>query len=281
MRKYLLLTGIFAVLTYNAAQAERYYHSGEEYYANRARYEDERYDAPHPRYENRSTYSNSQQRTNEAPRYRRMTNIEAREYQERAAYREDYDSNKIRPYIGLDVSVSSLKFGDNEWMEDYDGGTDYFKDSNKAISFVAGAKFNKNWGIEAFYQKSGEEDNKYEDSGDNWEKKEKTTLSYTAYGFDVLGYLPVSQEFELLASLGLAQYDFETKSTYSFEREMYSESDSQSKDFDSLGIRVGIGAQYNFNQHFALRGMLRYVKMNDDEYVKNLTEFSLGLRYMF
>ena len=52
-------------------------------------------------------------------------------------------------------------------------------------------------------------------------------------------------------------------------------------DFDSLGIRLGIGGQYNITDHIALRAMARYIHMTDDEYIKSMTELSLGLRYMF
>ena len=146
------------------------------------------------------------------------------------------------------------------------------------------AKFNKYFGLEGFYQKSGDGKNEtmYEDN-EEWGEygEDKTTISYTAIGVDALGYLPVSQELELLASLGLAQYDFESKTSYIGIYGNYYEEGSEAKDFDSLGIRIGIGAQYNITNNFALRAMARYVKMNDDEYVKNLTELSLGLRYMF
>ena len=83
----------------------------------------------------------------------------------------------------------------------------------------------------------------------------------------------------MLASLGLGQYDFET--SYKDVVEGYGSLGGETKDFDSLGIRVGIGAQYSLTNNLAIRGMARYVKMNDDEYVKSLTELSLGLRYMF
>ena len=139
------------------------------------------------------------------------------------------------------------------------------------------AKFNENFGIEAFYQKSNEEDNNVEFIAEYW--REDTTISYTAMGIDAIGYLPINQDFEILASLGLAQYDFESEAKYHDLND--DERGVEKKDFDSLGFRIGIGAQYNITNNLALRGMARYIKMNDDEYVKSLTEFSLGLRYMF
>ena len=49
---------------------------------------------------------------------------------------------------------------------------------------------------------------------------------------------------------------------------------------DALGIRFGIGLQYNINKHYTLRGSVRHVVLDMDA-VDNLTEFSVGLRYNF
>ena len=157
-----------------------------------------------------------------------------------------------------------------------DGSYKFSDDKNEALSFVVGAKFNKNFGVEAFYQVSSESEKKTYLDEDFYEKDK---LSYTAFGVDAITYMPISQELELLASLGLGQYDFE--SSYEGIVYGYGSIGGEKKDFDSLGIRIGIGAQYNITNNLALRGMARYIKMNDDEYIKSLTEFSLGLRYMF
>jgi outer membrane autotransporter protein len=100
--------------------------------------------------------------------------------------------------------------------------------------------------------------------------------------------LPVNQDFELLASLGLAQYNFKAKQRVSnfvyntgVGAGFWVNSEDEKISDDSLCCRLGLGVQYNINQHLALRAMARYVKMNDDENIRRLTEISLGLRYMF
>lgn len=275
MRKLLILAGIFTVLAYNNAQA-RYYEENGYYYEEKPRYERQ------VRYREEPKYARQ-----EPVRYRRLSNEEVREYEERQL--TNTASSTIRPYIGVDIATTKMKFGKNEWMKDDDeddNEIDAFEKSNKAFSLIAGVKFNQHFGLEAFYQKSGKETkNIYEDEGEDWSEKQKTELSYAAYGIDAIGYMPVTQEVELLASLGFAQYDFKTKFIDNYSEiedgEKYSENEVDNKDFDSLGIRIGIGAQYNINEHFALRAMARYIKMDDDEYIKSLTELSLGLRYMF
>lgn len=278
MRKLSILAGIFTVLAYNNAQA-RYYEENGYYYEERPRYERQ------VRYREEPKYTNTRQ---EPVRYRRLSNEEAREYEERQL--TNTSSSTIRPYIGVDVATSSIKFGTDQWVRDYDGNTGYFENDNKSISGVLGLKINKYFGIEAFYQQSGEEthrDNTYFNI-DEAEDYDTTTISYKSYGVDLISYIPINQEFEILASLGLAQYDFDTKIKENWYDSPFDKfvtgnmsSESYSKKFDSLGIRIGIGAQYNINEHFALRAMARYIKMDDDEYIKSLTELSLGLRYMF
>ncbi len=268
MKKYLMLAGIFTVLAGNAQSAGWYY-------------EDDGYN----QYEARQQYNN-QDYYSKQPRYQQLPSSASRRYQERQYTRSQNmntyhsaETNKIRPYIGLDVMTTTMDFGENDVVKDYEGGDNYFKDNLNAFSIVGGAKFNKNFGIEAFYQKSGEEENKVEDYGFG---HDISNIEYTAYGLDFQGYIPLGQDFEILASLGIAQYDFETSEQYYMDTPSGPERVGDgNNDFDSLGIRLGIGGQYNITDHIALRAMARYIHMTDDEYIKSMTELSLGLRYMF
>lgn len=278
MRKFLLLAGIFTIFAYSQAKAEQYYENDGYYYQDEPRYV-ERVEYREPVRQGYRKAGYEYQETDSSPRYKRIRNSDRVSYQRENYRQSNYynqyeEPNKIRPYIGLDVATSSTDFGDNDWIGD--GSYKFFDDKNEALSFVVGAKFNKNFGVEAFYQASSESEKKTYLDEDFYEKDK---LSYSALGIDAITYMPISQEFELLASLGLAQYDFESSADGVIEG--YGLIGRMQKDFDSLGFRIGIGAQYNITNNLALRGMARYIKMNDDEYVKSLTEFSLGLRYMF
>ena len=281
MRKILLLAGIFTFFMNNTVKAEEYYKNDGYYYQDKPRYV-ERIEYREPV---RQGYRKASLEYQEQyPRYERIKNNEKISYQrndyQQYQYYESEKQNKIRPYIGLDIATSKIDFGTDDWVVDnYNGGYEYHDNKNETLSFVVGAKFNKYIGVEAFYQKSEENEKKTIWDVGNAEVIEEDKISYTSMGVDVIGYMPVNQEFELLASLGLGQYDFE--SSYEDSIIGYGSVGGEKKDFDSLGIRLGIGAQYNFNEHFALRAMARYIKMNDDEYIRSLTEFSLGLRYMF
>lgn len=303
MRKILLLAGIFTIFAYSQAKAEQYYENDGYYYHDEPRYVErveyrepvrQGYRKAHYEYQSPRYLGNS--RYQEAPRYEmieqdRVVSYKKDNYRQYNNYAEVEKKNKIRPYIGLDIAKSTIGGMDLQYAYERSGYDDYFEDSFTSYSGVVGIKVNKNFGLEAFYQKSSEEDKDTSRRAYDYDNDiaigsdETSTISYTAYGVDAMGYLPINQEFELLASLGIAQYNFESNAiAYAAATDGYNivaQTFTNKKDFDSLGIRLGIGAQYNFNEHFALRAMARYIKMNDDEYIRSLTEFSLGLRYMF
>ena len=278
MKKYLLLAGLLTALTINNANAQRYYYDNDGYYNESPRYEMQQ------------------------PRYRRLTNAEVRQYREKQAYRSEAPVvNNFRPYIGFDVAHSKLDLGKLATTRTFHAraGSEgsyraefihekSLKDKFTTGTAVFGTKLNPYFGLEAFYQfethgkKSDYQKIQYTDgqATDSYDRN----LAYHAVGLDLQGYLPFNQEIELLASLGLGEYYFTTSTYETFKYsgsfyEIYLNNSHQK--YDTLGIRMGIGAQYNITQHFALRGIVRYVKMTDDDIVKNLIEASLGLRYMF
>jgi opacity protein-like surface antigen len=269
MKNFLLLAGVVSLMISSPAQAERYYRGDDGYYyvesvaQPKVQYieEGEYYERESPRY-------SEPKYTRSSTRYQRVNTETARQYQERQAYKEDYSVNKVRPYIGFDIGRTYTKLTDTD-------DEDFFKDKNNSISGVIGLKFNKNFGLEAFYQQSDKAKKEYE----NFTFKGESSLKYNAYGIDLQGYIPITQELDLLASLGLAEYNFKAKGLW----ESYSRGEFLSLDTseDSIGYRFGLGMQYNINQHLALRTMARYVQMDKDEDIKHLTEISLGLRYMF
>ena len=290
MKKYLLLTGLLAVLTYNSAAAQGYYYEDDGYYYEQPKptYQEPKYEKVivedykpmqpvqkvQPQYEKRAYIIKKGK-----PQYHHITTSEAKQYEDNKIIKtKEVQTNKFRPYIGIDVSAIRMKFGNADgFMKDEDGK--YFKSGIEAISAHIGTRIDKYFGIEGYYQQSGKASKTAEHEllpGGYFDSKD--SLSYKSYGVDFIGYVPITQEFELLAALGIGQYDFDTEVKLLKFLPGYI---IESKDFDSIGVRLGIGAQYNITDHFALRGMVRHIKMMDSDYVKNLMEISLGIRYMF
>ena len=141
---------------------------------------------------------------------------------------------EVKPYVGLDYNYSSYGM-DKPY-------NDAFEDDYNSLSFVAGAKLMENFGLEAFYQRSLNEKNTYD--GDKYSSRIQN------YGVDALGYLPLGcdKEVELIAGLGLGQY--QTK---------YREQGYTSSKEEALGIRANVGAQYNIDENWSVRGMYRHV----------------------
>ncbi len=173
-----------------------------------------------------------------------------------AAFTFNTQAAEITPVIGLDYAYSNLDF--DRSLEDLGIEKNY-------NSFVvsAGVKLTPYVGIEAFYQKSGEEkSNMLRNISTGETGKAKT--SFYAYGADLIGYYPVFDKLELLGSLGVAQYEYEAKA-FGYELED-----------DDLGFRLGVGLQYNVTENVGLRLMGRHVFMDDD-----IDEVSAGIRYNF
>lgn len=166
---------------------------------------------------------------------------------------------EIKPYVGLDYNYSSygMDFPNNHIIED-----DY-----NSLSLSAGAKLMDNFGLEAFYQLSDSEKNTHP-------LGLKASSHFQAYGIDALGYLPLGcdQKVELIAGLGLGEYkmDYRAKDSEGTE-------DSKER---ALGIRANLGAQYNIDQNWSVRGMYRHVYLQKST-LNDINEFSAGVRYSF
>lgn len=163
---------------------------------------------------------------------------------------------EITPYVGLDGNYSTL-----DWAYDIE---DSVEDDYQSVSFVAGSRIIRNFGVEAFYQLSNGEKNKDAYEGLNHSR-------FTAYGVDALGYLPLGCEgkVDLIAGAGIAEYTFKVRNTF----------DGTAKDH-STGYRLNAGAQYNIDENWSVRGMYHHV-YTQNSYVDAIDEFSIGFRYNF
>ena len=204
--------------------------------------------------------------------------------------------NYFKYYLGLDYNIGSMSAGSKETSFDdliFAAGPisvkpDDIMDDQDSLSFVAGARISKYWGVEAFYQQSYDDntvtsvDNKTLNHIDYHLLNDYTT-SFKAYGADLIGYVPLSPYFDFVGSLGLAQYNFENEglfTAYYVDGTNKRDVVKRSFDEDKIGWRAGVGAQLNIADGIALRAMYRYIYIGGD-LVDELNEFSLGLRFLF
>lgn len=162
-------------------------------------------------------------------------------------------------------------------------------DHQDNIGVVLGFRPHKNWGIEAFYNRSyaKNEVTQYDDvniSSTDYHLINTYISKYQAYGIDLVGYIPVTQFFDFVAFVGIGKYHFDN--TAKFEAH-YLEglnpavySASYSFDEDEIGYRAGGGVQFNIMDGVVLRLMYKYINIGSDT-IHYLQEYSAGLRFLF
>lgn len=159
--------------------------------------------------------------------------------------------NSFRPYVGVDYN-----YNNNENFN-YNSGT-----------VNVGTQYNDYFGTEVFYQQSDDDVKHLKNSA------EQETTSFSAYGLDLMGYLPMGceQEYALIGSLGIGEYTFDKS---------YNWSGYNNTDDHGIGYRLGLGGLYNIDENVALRAMVRYVKFNQIENFDEMMEYTAGIRYNF
>ncbi len=149
----------------------------------------------------------------------------------------------VNPYIGADYSYTDfdMRYGlENRYENNFN-----------SLSLNAGVRINEIYGLEVYFQNA------------KTEKKAGRNDRFYSYGVDFVNYIPLNTQFELLGSLGLGEYTFKAGGND-----------------DDTAFRIGVGAQYNFNELISARVMLRHAFARGDK-MDGLNELSLGFRYNF
>ena len=196
--------------------------------------------------------------------------------------------------IGFDYVLGSTSMDNQSFTldnplvggESYTGNTDKFEDGIDSLNFNLGFRPWRYLGFEAFYQQSLSDNQvKYQESysGDSRFAQAEYEVKYKAYGLDAIGYIPLASSFELLATVGVAQYDFDAKVDFNAYKNTSMNkyrANSLKMDDSKLAFRYGGGAQIWLSQRLAFRAMYRYTSIGGD-YFDDVSEISLGLRYNF
>lgn len=206
--------------------------------------------------------------------------------------------NYFKYYLGMDYNIASPKAGGgNLSFDDIHFANPPISVSPKNIigeqdnlAFVLGARMNKYFGLEAFYEQTYEDntvnqlDHTTLNAGSNaYYMMNEYTTNYSAYGLDLIGYIPVSAYFDFVGSLGIAQYRFKNEANfaiYRFDGTDLEDVVSDNFNENKIGWRAAIGAQLNIADGVALRGMYRYISVGG-KMVDKMDEFSIGVRFLF
>lgn len=169
------------------------------------------------------------------------------------------------PYLGLDAGLNIADYAyEIDLDEQYYSGT-----------INAGMRIGSNFGVELFFTQSTDNNNTmtYAYSPETIE----IGVSYQSFGFDIFGYYSMVENMDFFTSFGIANYRISNEIKYIDEFETYSESDTMTE----TASRFGIGLMYTFpHDNISILGQYQYSTVNN-EYIKSLSEFSVGFRYNF
>lgn len=166
------------------------------------------------------------------------------------------------------TTYSNANTADLNNFRSSNGGSKLVIRKNKpGVNVFLGARFNENLGAEVgfgFITKT---------KGTAQSNRQATNKISNLYA-DALGFMPVSSKVDLIGSVGLGR--------------MKSKADVAGATFTNkallnkakVGVRVGAGAQYNVNENWGTRAMVRYQKGNKN-FLKSNTSVSVGAVYTF
>lgn len=157
---------------------------------------------------------------------------------------------EFRPYVGVQYNYTEVD-------------AEQVKPDMNSYSVIVGTEYNKYFSTEIFYQNS--------DKSNDYLNNKKVKTDFAAYGLDAYAYLPLGCDrvWSVFATAGIANYDKTTAS-----------SEGKSDD-NGLGYRLGAGVQYSVTNNIAVRALARKIWADKLEYVDDMKEFSLGLKYTF
>lgn len=166
---------------------------------------------------------------------------------------QNANASDLRLLLGADFSLSSVKYSHSS-----KNAVAYPEEDFKTYAPVIGISA-YGIGLEAYILNS------------NTIKEDSLEAKLRSYGIDFTGEAGLSDNFSVVASLGLAKYEFTTKG------------DNFKREDDCSGPRVGIGLQYYITSRLAIRGMYHYTLLNSgktDNY-DAVSEFTAGFRFIF
>lgn len=173
----------------------------------------------------------------------------------------------ISPYVGADYNYSKLNFGSKT--------ENLYADNFGSLGAVAGVKLLSMVSVEGFYQRSENKSNSvsnYFAAGD----EVTTKLQLESYGVDLVGDVLNLGIVEVLSSIGYGYYNADVSRFVSIN----GSSNHKSYNEEGNGLRFGLGGQVNPLPSIGIRAMYRYT-VTDMDTVKNMQEFTVGVRYYF
>lgn len=198
-------------------------------------------------------------------------------------------------YVGADYVVGYASYSDTEFTVDsaLTGGHEFVSDTGSfdrnlnSMSINLGFRPFRHLGIEAFYQQSLDENKVvYTESYTQYPEfaRGEYEVSYKVMGVDLLGYLPINDYIELIASIGVGKYDATADvKVVAYEGQAPNgklRSTDKSFEDSAMAYRIGGGMQIWLSRHLTFRLMARWTQIGGD-FMDYITEVNAGVRYHF
>ncbi|MDB6096771.1 MAG: hypothetical protein JWM09_1049 [Francisellaceae bacterium] len=181
----------------------------------------------------------------------------------------------VEGVVGRAKSASTVTLSNNTTLTNTTANTSgknksILNNASRGVNLFLGTRI-ENFGLEAGY------------SFLNTQKKDVQTTSSPALTgqlrsknrnvyIDALGYYATNEEVDLIASIGVGRLHSKVSSTVSSNV-------TDTKSFAKLGVRVGAGAQFKFNENLFGRTLVTFQKGN--QLIKSNVVARLGIGYQF
>ena len=196
-----------------------------------------------------------------------------------ASFGMDFDP---KFYLGAEAQANKykgakeVKMGTGLTIKNLDNKSLFGKSGSGASAFV-GSQFSEYAGVELGYTVlSG---TKISLKTPGFEKSSFKTKSRNMYA-DVLGYVPVCEDIDLIGSVGIGRLSTKVNvKAVGPNAAGVVETTNASLKSSKTGLRLGLGAQYKVTPNVGARFMVRHQKGN--QFVKSVNSAGLGLFYQF
>lgn len=119
---------------------------------------------------------------------------------------------------------------------------DDFEESDTGLNIYGGVKANQNLGLEVSYMDFGKQEGNYYGYD--------ASVEATGIGFAAVGFLPLSDNFDLFGKVGLLAWDVDVSLG------------GLSGNDDGSDLLFGFGAVFQLSEQFALRGAWEFVDLD-------------------
>ncbi len=175
-------------------------------------------------------------------------------------------------YVGAEAQYNRLKSADGqEFINKSNGKTLLQKNKLPSVGLLLGSRLNEYFGAELGYTALKQSKNAYQNGNFN-------VKMHNPY-VDALGYIPVSNEVDLIGLVGLGRLSTKVQMKGVNGAAVALTSAQQQAAKTKTGLRLGVGAQYKFDTNVGVRAMVRHQKGN--KLIKNVNSVGVGLFYQF